>query len=222
MATYDTVVSVTGSGVGTLTTASFTISSGANRVAIASVSHQEAGITCTGVSGAGGAFTSCGTRVVNTGKVGYQWGRIAPSSGAQTVTATFNDVWGSRQTLAVVTATDADQTTGWSDYTTATGNSTAPSVTVTNAATGDLLVDHVFGAGGGAATAGADQTERYDHMGTTALSCGSTQPGASGGVMSWAIEFGAEWVIAGVRILNGAAATGWGQLISNKRNRSVV
>lgn len=208
MATYDTVVSVTGSGVGTLTTASFTISSGANRVAIASVSHQEEGITCTGVDGAGGAFTSCGTRVTNSGKVGYQFGRIAPSSGSQTVTATFDDTWGSRQTLAVVTATDADQTTGWADYTTATGDSTTPGGTVTNAASGDLIVDHVCGAGGGTATVGADQTERYDHMGTTALSCGSTQPGANGGAMTWTIEFGAVWTWTGVRILNAAAVAG--------------
>lgn len=205
---YESAVAiVTGNSVGSLTTSSWTIG-GTNRYCYAAVMWRQTGITCSSVSGAGGSFTAVNARVTNAaGRSVHLFGRIAPSTGSQTVTANFSDTWGNDLALKCVNYEGVDQTTPASDFNSANGLSTAATVTIANAATGDMIVDACVGNSTGTGTEGANQTERADGSQGANNFYVSDQAGADGGVMSWTLEFSGDWLTAGFRI-NQASAGG--------------
>jgi len=135
----------------------------------------------------------------------HLWYGLDPATGSQTASVTFSDTWGTRLGLVAHTFTGTHRTTPIADYTTATGTSTTPSLTVPNTTADDFVTDGLKASIGGAWTAGANQTRQYfsDDRVTT-----STQDGADGGAMDWTIEFSGAWAQAGCRVVAAAAAGG--------------
>jgi len=150
---------------------------------------------------------------ITTGVEGNSGYTIAgQTSGSQTVTTTFNNapIW---QSLGVISMTGVEQTTPVGTAATATGNggggSATPSVTVGSVGADDLICDNVWYATEGVASAGANQTERYntDYSGQR-FSRGSTQSGADGGVMSWTGGLMFEWILGAIAFKPSASAAG--------------
>lgn len=209
MATYDTVISVTGNAVGSLTTASFTVGSGSNRAGVAFVGWRQTGITVSSVTIATASAASVGARVSSSsGRSVHAWEAAAPASGSQTASVTFSDTWGNDLALQVITASDVDQTALASDLTTATGTSTTPSLTVPNVGSSDLVLDGVAHDWVASITAGADQTRRTDLSVGAIQHATSTQLGSAGGVMSWTAGGSAAWCQAGVRLVHAGGGGG--------------
>ncbi len=201
--TWDASASVTGTAVGSLTTASFTIGSGSNMAFNLMVGNGQTGITVSSTTCGGVSGTSSGARVISSGKSIHAWHGVNPASGSQTASVTYSDTWGTLLFLAAHTFSGVDQTNPVADLTTATGSSTTPSVTVTNAASGDYVVDAIHSDSTGNKTAGTNQTRQFHN---TAFGASSIQGGADGGVMDWSLEFTGPWVQAGIRMV--AAASG--------------
>lgn len=135
---------------------------------------------------------------------GYQM--VAPTTGAQTVTATAASSAPLEQGMGIMSLTGVNQANPVGTAVTTTGNGTSPSLTVATPAADSLVVDAVV-IGGLLASAGADQTERYAINGSPYMfQQGSTQSGASGGVMSWSAAVAVDYGLAGVEFL--AATTG--------------
>ena len=121
-------------------------------------------------------------------------GLAAPASGANNVVVTLS-ASNDEVYYGAISATDVNQAVPFGTIASnASDADNTPTTTVGSVGADDLVVDAVVGAHDGAATAGADQTERWDLVGGT---CGSTQPGSSGGVMSWTIG-GVGWYQAAI------------------------
>ncbi|MFO0773701.1 MAG: hypothetical protein U0172_03435 [Nitrospiraceae bacterium] len=130
---------------------------------------------------------------------GYQM--VAPTTGAQTVTATAASSAPLEQGMGIMSLTGVNQANPVGTAVTTTGNGTSPSLTVATPAADSLVVDAVV-IGGLLASAGADQTERYAINGSPFMfQQGSTQSGASGGVMSWSAAVAVDYGLAGIEFL---------------------
>lgn len=200
---FGTVQVQYGGSTNTITTGSFTPSAG---VAVAFVGHNQTGITNTGVSSSvDGAFTSMGTRAAIGSYITTGWQLQSLSASSMTCSATFNDTWGTSSHLAVHPATGAHASAAFGDYTTATGNSSTPSLTVPNFTSGDGAVDCFHGTDGGTDSTTGNNVEVYSDttFTTTAGSYNTTD-----GVMSWTVEFSANWAQAGIRIIQAAGGGG--------------
>lgn len=206
-ATFDTSASNT-SATTVSTAVNITIASNSNRVAICKVIWRQTGITISSVSGLGGTFTSLGASVNNGGnRVVQLFKLIAPSTGAGTVTVTFSDTWGADVAVVVESWYDADQTTGASDLTTATGSSTAPSSgAVPNVTSNDAVTAMEVHNSGGTSTCGQTNQHNAD-IGAGSWAAGYVL-GASGSTVSWTEQFSAAWAVAAARVI-GAAAAGY-------------
>ena len=201
------VDAVTSARVGGVT--SLTIShtcSGANRVLRTGVSWAGFAITVTGVTYAGAALSSIGSRVDADDNTGIHiWRRIAPATGANdvviTMSASCTDI-----VCGNISFTGADQTTPDGAFNSAIGNSTTPSVVITSA-TGEIVMDTLDYAEVGAAP-GAGQTEQWDSSTGAAINgAGSTEAGAASVTMSWTIT-SAGWVTGGAAVKPVAAGGG--------------
>jgi hypothetical protein len=121
------------------------------------------------------------------------WIHDSPASGANTVDVAVS---GPDVIAWAVSATSAGTPT---DYTTGNGTND-PSITVLNAASGDIIADLALTIA--SPTVGADQTQRVN-LGATAnagfFAGGSTQPGANGGAMTWTQGTADNWAQAGIR-----------------------
>lgn len=103
---------------------------------------------------------------------------------------------------------NADQTTPVTNFTTAEGESTSASLTVTTAA-GEVVIDMVQNTpAAGAPTVGADQTQQMNLAAPNSgyFQASSIQDGGDGGVMEWAIGASARWSIIGASVKEAAAA----------------
>lgn len=157
----------------------------------------------TGVTYAGSAMTAMGAAAtVATNYKVRTWYHDSPASGANNVVISVS---GPDVIAWAVSATSAGTPTDYNN--TGTGSGDPATVTVANAASGDLITDCVLTIA--SPTVGADQTERLN-LGPTAnagfFAAGSTQPGASGGVMSWTQGTADNWCQVGARFPDGAAA----------------
>jgi hypothetical protein len=129
------------------------------------------------------------TMTTGLGNAGYSLAIGASLTGAQTVSNTLSDTgslyW---HTLAVLSLTGVHQTTsvGTPEFTAEdTADTTSPiSLTVGSVGADDLVVDHLT-TFSNIPTIGADQTQRLDETEFGIHMRVSTQPGATGGVMSW-------------------------------------
>lgn len=194
---------------------------GSNKVMVASMGARDVLISSASGGGATWAVVP-NTAATNTFRT-VLWRGIAPTDGAQTITATFANADGTSLSLGAVQFTGADQTTPCQDGATATGTSTAPSVTVLNTTADDFVIDCAGhgGVGGATGSPGTGQTE----VGTSVEGYAgiSTQDGADGGVMSWSSSESLAWAISACRVVAAsvAGAIGWGLLLAGSRNRLV-
>lgn len=191
MPTRDNSVKVSGSSVTTLTTASFTVSASANRV-VAYIADRGDG-ALTSVTACGVSLAEVGTPVNVGARRVHIYTGTGPSSGSQTGTLNGNGSYGDNGNVWMTVVTYIDAGTP-ADYTTASGTSNAPSVTVPNIVSDDLVVDVTIHLDLG--SAGANQTAVQND----ATAGHSEQSGAAGGVMSWAANDSLNWVSAGMRI----------------------
>jgi hypothetical protein len=81
----------------------------------------------------GVSMTQIGTIQTPGAREIWLFGLIAPATGAQTISASFTGGAGTDVVLGGLSFFDADQTTGWQNFSTNTGTGTSTSVTVTTA-----------------------------------------------------------------------------------------
>lgn len=163
--------------------------SGSDRAAFIGVGIRTAtmGVGTTTYAGGGGTITSSFT-IESVDFEGGIYGlyKTAPAASAQTVSSDITATTPSDHFLGVITFTGVDQTTPvGTAATTPFAFDTSPSVTVGSVNTDDMVVDFLLDQS--APTVGAGQTERWSPAATSYPTRfrGSTQPGSSGGVMSW-------------------------------------
>jgi hypothetical protein len=169
-------------------TESVTVSSGSNRVLIVGVGIEDAANTVSTLTNDGTGLTFHSRHACTPVSTIEWWYQINPPVATANVVITLS---GSEQFSGGITVvTGAHQTTplGTAVYADAggtCGSAANPSVTITDGATGDLVIDLVMESLGGN-TVGAGQTERYANT-CLASYCahGSTEPGASSVTMSW-------------------------------------
>jgi len=210
----------TSGGAATSDTNTLTVShtaSGTDRYALAFVAYRQLNsATVSGVTYNGVAMTRLGGGLGSDSEYGDLWEIVNPPTGAQSVVATLSA--NSRGlTLRVITFTGVHQTTPSRNFNTATGISTAPSVTITSAST-DLVLGALVhrDAGTNVSAQGSGQTSRWNQLpdsytafSGSARSHGSTEPGAASVVMDWTISSSQGWRASGVSIqeAGGAAPT---------------
>jgi len=209
---FDAVSS--GVGTGTTVTVPHTCS-GTNRVLIvdAVLGNSPDNFTLSATYN-GVAMTSLGLRHSNNNTAGFieKFILINPAVGTNDIVVTRSAGTITSLIVGGISFTGASQ--NLADYTgnffSATGDSAAPSVAVTDTASTSLVQDgacngHIF------SSVGADQTQRWninDNTGTAAGNgAGSTEPGNGGTVtMSWTVTTD-WWAIQAVEILVAGAAT---------------
>lgn len=199
---YDAASSSSGVSVATLTWSH--TCSGSDRVLYALLEFDATAVTVSSVTYNGAALTSVG-RVAGAGSFGGVveiWRRIAPSTGANNIVANFSantDIVGGGHSF-----TGADQTTPNGTFTSATGTSTAPSVSITSASD-EIVIDgvlHTHSTGGTPTlSVGAGQTQRWNATPSVwIVGGGSTEAGAGSVTMSWTASPSDPWAIAGVSV----------------------
>jgi hypothetical protein len=209
---YDNFIEVRGNTVTTLTTASFAITSAANRAALLGLvlnRNDATSVTsiCGGVTGAAVANTfgngGSGSSVFHAVK--------APASGSQTGSMSWVGAIGG--SLGVMTASGVDQTTPVTNGVNSSGTSATPSVTVTTAV-GDLTM-----ACGYPANAFSSPTQISLWLDTTITGGGGSRGPGTGtsDVHSWTQTSGL-WVCSGANLkwdgLGGGGVTdGWKVLL---------
>ena len=166
-----------------------TIGAGANLVLyVAAIIDASGDQNPTASSDLDGAFTSSvGEVIASAGNQALAvWRKVNPTVGTHSITI---DADNNAATAGIaLTLSDVDQTTPDADAGTNGGQGTSRSVTVANAAAGNLVVDFVaMNMIITSVAAGANQTEQVNtNTGDTGTAYGcSTQTGADGGVMSW-------------------------------------
>jgi hypothetical protein len=160
-------------------------------IGIANITYAAVGITPISAITSPGGFNGA-----------EQWGKIAPATGANNVVITADSATGI--VGGSVSASGADQSTGWGAATTANGTDAAPTVNVTSE-TGALVVDaHSNGVntpGNPTVTVHASQVQRWnDYNANKNRGAGSTEAGAATVTMSWTLSGSEEWCISGVGI----------------------
>lgn len=168
---------------------------GSDRAAFIGVSIAHSGNSTGTVTYGGSAATSLfeddSTQI---GVSGFYF--IAPPASAQTVTSDLVATAPFSHVIHVITMTGVDQTTPCGTPVVVTaGFDASPSVTVGSVGADDLVVDVMSCTlANSGVTIGASQTQRtiVDNTGNPDSQRTSTQPGASGGVMSWTLS-GSTW-----------------------------
>jgi hypothetical protein len=160
-------------------------------------------------------------------KMNAGYSLAGPASGAKTVTSTLAASAADKY-LVVVTMTGVDQTTpAGTAATTSHASSNTQSLTVSDAATDDLIVDALVTGWSSQATVGADQTLRHQERvtGNNGLwGQVSTQPGSAGTAMGWTTSNGNPWAYGAIAFKPVAAGgtVGRGRRLGFERNRRVL
>lgn len=197
------------------TISSYAVSSGSNRALVVTVAIETNSRTVSGITfNTSEAFTLKSTHTHTPGagplfRVEI-WHLVAPSVTTADIVISLSG--GTAKFSGGVTqATGVDQTTPLGTAVESGAATANPSVTVTDGATGDLVLDILHEAAG-TATAGAGQTSRYDNIGLEFyFTHGSTEPGASSVTMSWTMA-AAERLLVAINIRQvSTAATLWAQ-----------
>lgn len=161
-------------------------------------SYTASGITYAGVALSQVDTFSDGTRYAEL------WSLLAPTEGANTLAATYNNVGPTAKVLIrAVSYTGVHQTTPLGTLSSAYGTTNAPTVTVASA-TNEVVADYVWVYSGGFnIVVGADQMSRHE-IDNGALGYGahgwSDEAGASSVTMSWSIATSDSWMIGAVPI----------------------
>ena len=197
-----------GVDVNTLSWTSHTIA-GADRLLVVNVSIEEtvesvlsvtyglAALTFKGSQAGAGSFAKIET-----------WFLIAPATGTGTILITLAAAGLSDMVGGAVSFTGVHQTTPLGAFFGATATSTAPSVTVTDGVSGDMIIDGVaVDSGTQTATVGAGQTERWNRLiSGNVMGLGSTEAGAASVVMDWSLSVSRVWAAGAVAVKAAAGA----------------
>ena len=178
-----------GANVASLTW-SHTVAAGNERILIVGVSVVvETAATVT----YGGTALTKKTALQNVDIEASLWFLVAPPVGAADIVVTFSAA--ARVVGGATSYTGVDPTTPWGTAATASGTSTAPSVTVTSAAN-ELPVDAMACKGDPVITVGAGQTQRWNRSSGSGPSlAGSEEPGAASVVLSWSLNPSKVWAL---------------------------
>ena len=136
---------------------------------------------------------------------------VAPSTGTNDVLVTFNPSIVFQVIGGSTSFTGVSQTTPTGAFTSAFGANNAPTVSVSDAVVGDMVLDAlVVPPSANNAVVGADQTERYNgrsfFSNSYDLGAGSTEPGAAGNeTMSWTTTNTSNWALAAVAVKQSVA-----------------
>lgn len=195
-------------GANTVDTSTFSFTAGTNGVLVVGVSYTTpTSATISSVvldpAGANVTLTSVASpAILSTRRIQFFYG-IAPATiAAKLVRATFSDVSNGSAGIAAAYFTGANQTTPVSDFTSASGNSASPLVTIPGVITGDAAMDIEADQWVGSNTIGSNQTivgvertpaDNYDS---------SYKLGANGSAMTWTLGSSALWFTAGVHIVS--------------------
>lgn len=136
---FDTAAQTGASSVTTKTT-SMTVAANSNRVLIGMMLMKSAAPTTITMTWNGTSMTQIGSPVVD-GLSAYRiyvFGLIAPATGTQNLVGTITGVTATTMVVAGWSFYNADQTTGWNNQTSNTGNSTTGSVAITTSS-GDAV-----------------------------------------------------------------------------------
>jgi hypothetical protein len=198
---FDAVTPATGASTVTF---SHTCGAGADR-AIYVLVVENFNSVVTGVTYGGVALTQLGSWNFSNTVTLSVWRLINPASGANNVVVSQSA--SHNLNITAISFTGVHQTTPDGTPVHATGNNTAPSLTVPSAAN-ELVLD-VLGAlentaGTVACTVGAGQTQRqnaqFQSGGQGTQSGVSTEPGAASVTSSWTLDNAANWNYAAVSI----------------------
>ncbi len=202
-----TVSSANGSTTGASSAATLswqhTIGSASNRILIVGVAiGGSTSPTVSSVTWNGTALTQVTSGSVNgTNCRAEMWYLLNPGTGVgKTITVTLSG--SARFTAGAVVFAGVHQTTPFDTFSSATGNSTAPSVAATSAAT-DVVIDVLAAAGTPTATAGAGQTSEWTQVtsgGTNVRGAGSIEVGAASVTMSYTLSASGRWAIGAVSL----------------------
>jgi hypothetical protein len=210
--TFDAVGSV---GVGAVQSASFTMTIGAaaNRAAIVTFGHREAGQTNYTVSvGTDSMPAIAGTAVNGVILRSAMFGGILTVTGSQTVSGSWTAGGGDAvATMACISVSGANQTTpinGGVNAHAESGTSWSLSVTSTN---GDLTLDGGYGVAflGDIAT---NQTQRYHFANGDQQTGGATGPGTGTTTHTWTNPQNDRWAMSGANFVQAAAGVTYPQL----------
>ncbi|HEX3582855.1 MAG TPA: C25 family cysteine peptidase [Thermoanaerobaculia bacterium] len=153
--------------------------------------------------GPSSAMTFLGAATNGTTTRAELWGLSNPLPGTHTITVSITN--GGAQSLAVAAGaksfTNVFQSNATAAVVTATGNTTTPTVNVTNSSL-SAVVDSVAYNANNALTAGANQTNAYNlRTGVQAFSgAGSMEIAQTNSVMSWTAGAASQWAIAAVAL----------------------
>lgn len=194
----------TANGVTSITSSNLTIGSGSNRALGVQLAFENKAVTSVTVTWDNGASNQALTQIVTASSAGVSgvaqlWGLVNPISGAKSLRA----AWTGSADVCIngVSWTGVDQAGGATSFphsTSATGNSTAPSVVVTsavgNAAMATLAHNQVI-------TSTSTQTQTFlDNAPAGISAAGSRGTGAATVTHTW-LTVSAQWVVAGCDIL---------------------
>jgi MYXO-CTERM domain-containing protein len=134
------------------------------------------------------------------------WYVLAPAAGYQTLTVNLSA--STKVTAGAITFTGINQTTPLDGFFWASGGSSAPTVSVTDSAATNVVLDVMAMQGTNTVSSvGAGQTQQWTNgtsgggAGTNVRGAGSTEQGASGSVtMSYTMSATGQWVIGAVSI----------------------
>lgn len=211
----DTMKSVTGAAVTSLTTAAFDITASGNRAAILGLTVDSgSSTTFTGsVGGVSGALITGTNGSTPTG--GYQgmlFGVIAPPSGSQTATMSWTGA--ANAVLGVVTAWGVNQSTAFNGGTKATGTTGTASVAVTSTV-GSLTMDNVVN---DVSVASPTQIQRWNASAASSIFAGgSTGLGAGTTTHQWTVNANARgWLSSGANFVGDGAPPPGGSPIDDR------
>jgi hypothetical protein len=188
-------------------TVSYTTPVGANFLKVG-VTIRHSTVTISGATHAGNAMTAVTTAAFTNPIRTQQFYIVNPTTGTNDVVVQFSA--GPLTDAIVITAcSGVDTADPIRAFNSATGTSTAPTVTVADVVAGDVVLD-MFGTDIAASdpTEGANQTVLHKGNVLNELGYGSSQQaGADGGVMSWTTALSEDWAIQAVAIKPAAAAS---------------
>jgi hypothetical protein len=208
MTTFDANASSNahGNAITSLDLTTLGVGSGSNRALVAQVNYANASMPTPTLNwdnaGTPQAMTEIGSGISNgVNALAQLWGLVAPTSGNKTLRWS-NGASVTEVILNAFSVTGAIQTGGiatFSNSTTNTGTSTAPSITISSVS-GDMTVD----AGTGPEVISAPtKTQLYlDNSGTDTSGWASRADGAASNVHSWTLAGSVAWAEIGCNIVS--------------------
>lgn len=193
-----------------VTSTALTVGSAANRALVVALAFSNTAITSVVVTWDSGGTNQAMTQIITANStqptMSRLYGLVAPTSGAKTLKVTWNAV-NSDVIMNGTSFAAADQTGGVTTFPnsgSATGNSTAPALTVTSA-TGNFTISTSSCDTAGYSAEG-NTSDFQNNGGTGVCGAGERATGAATVSHTYTIASG-PWVVVGTDILAAAAST---------------